>query len=349
MDRKPLHWGLVSEERDLLFCLSILSIIVFHFFEDVAHASDALPHALVLAARVYNAGFGSIGVEIFALLSGVGIYFSLSKDPPVGDFYRRRCTRLLLPYALIGGTFWVLRDGVILKQGILHILYDFSFLSFFTRGTRTVWYVGFQLFLYILAPIVYRRKKHTPPLTVVLSVCVPLLLAVLCPGLVRNTEIALGRILCFFAGMSMGPAVLKARKVTGWHVLTCAAAAVFLYYLMGAAPAPVCFLLGRWSHCAYGICLILAVCFLSTTAAAGKLLGNGAAGRVIKWFSRYSLEIYLLHVVIRNLFNLIGWGTYQISSYIIVIGLSLPLAPAVGRVASYALRADRAQNSETAG
>ena len=160
---RDMHWGLVSKYRSLLFSLSAISIIVFHFWEDVVNAADVLPPMLTRVGQVYNAFIGSIGTEVFIFLSGVGIYFSLSKGPRISDFYKRRFTRLLFPYILIGGIFWLIRDGVILHRGIKSILHDFLILSFFTEGKRTAWYIVFQFFMYALAPAAYLCNKLTPP------------------------------------------------------------------------------------------------------------------------------------------------------------------------------------------
>lgn len=59
-------------------------------------------------ASVYNLIFGSIGVEIFLFLSGMGLFFSMRKNENVLCFYKKRLKRLSVPYVLIGGIYWII-------------------------------------------------------------------------------------------------------------------------------------------------------------------------------------------------------------------------------------------------
>ena len=46
----------------------------------------------------FIAQYGFAGVEIFMLVSGLGLFFSLDKDINIGHFYRRRLLRIFPTY-----------------------------------------------------------------------------------------------------------------------------------------------------------------------------------------------------------------------------------------------------------
>lgn len=76
-----------SNERSALYGISILSIIIFHYFEDL-NASD-FSGVLRSIGAVYLRIIGSVGVELFIFLSGISLFFSMKKDEKVKQFYKK--------------------------------------------------------------------------------------------------------------------------------------------------------------------------------------------------------------------------------------------------------------------
>lgn len=99
---KQVGWKDISAYRNELFGLSILSIMLFHYFEGVAGAEYA-SQTLKQIAKVYNGAIGSVGVDIFLFLSGFGIWYALSRKPGTIKFYTKRIRRVLIPYIIMGG------------------------------------------------------------------------------------------------------------------------------------------------------------------------------------------------------------------------------------------------------
>lgn len=141
--REKIKWQDISKYRGELFGLSIISIIVFHYFEGVANAIYT-GRFLKLVAFVYNGIIGSTGVDVFLFLSGFGIYYSLSKKPTIIAFYAKRLRRVAFPYLIVGGIFWTIKDLIIENQSIIEFVYDYSLLSFWGEGTRAFWYISFN-------------------------------------------------------------------------------------------------------------------------------------------------------------------------------------------------------------
>lgn len=124
----------ISDVRGELFGFSIITIILFHYFENLEAAGFG--GAASVITKIYNLALGSSGVEIFLFLSGMGLFYSLSGDPRLSEFYRKRLTRILPAYLVLGGAGWLILDILLRKTGWLRFLLDFSTLSFWTEGER---------------------------------------------------------------------------------------------------------------------------------------------------------------------------------------------------------------------
>lgn len=54
--------------------------------------------------------FGNYGVELFLFVSGIGMYFSLTKtNTNLGQWYKRRYIRITVPFILIAISIYPLR------------------------------------------------------------------------------------------------------------------------------------------------------------------------------------------------------------------------------------------------
>ena len=74
-EERSLHYGLISKYRPVLMSVAILLIMFCHL--DTAQNHNDADHTRL-------AGFlqtGSVGVDIFLFLSGIGLYFSYTKKP----------------------------------------------------------------------------------------------------------------------------------------------------------------------------------------------------------------------------------------------------------------------------
>ena len=125
MDLKT-NWNVFSKNRDAIYGVAIISIIIFHFFEDVASSNISGGR---FAGEIYNTFVGSVGVEFFIFLSGVGLYFSMTKDSRVRYFFQKRLKRILPTYLTVAVPYWILfankEDGQYLQQTflLLHFLH----------------------------------------------------------------------------------------------------------------------------------------------------------------------------------------------------------------------------------
>ena len=136
--RESISFDILSKYRSVLMGLTILSIIYFHFTEDCVNSQYNL-HPFIVNYKQY---IGSCGVDIFLFLSGLGLYYSLKKDRNKREYFRKRFSRILIPYLLVAVPAWFVRDILIEKGGFVKYMKDLLFVSFFESGHVWFWYIS---------------------------------------------------------------------------------------------------------------------------------------------------------------------------------------------------------------
>ena len=86
------NWNSLSLYRSELMGVAILMIMFFHIEKFHAVSEHPLISQSILYQFIQN---GNSGVDVFAFLSGMGIYFAWSKRPELLSFYRKRVLRIL--------------------------------------------------------------------------------------------------------------------------------------------------------------------------------------------------------------------------------------------------------------
>ncbi len=140
--------------RSELMGWSIIWVMMLHF------------QFITLKPLGFIAQYGFAGVDIFMLVSGLGLYYSLKKTPSLAQFYAKRLKRIFPAYYFIG----LFASVLLFQDDILTYLYRFSTIGFWTSGPFFEWYIPSIVMLYLLAPGIYH----------VLSSRVSWILTVLC-------------------------------------------------------------------------------------------------------------------------------------------------------------------------
>jgi peptidoglycan/LPS O-acetylase OafA/YrhL len=106
-----------------------------------------------------------VGVDLFLFLSGYGLTFSaMKKSRTIGNFYKDRLLKLLVPFWIVLIIFFLL-DFFILNKTYTFTYIISSFLGFFPTAdmysdiNSPLWYFTFILFYYLIFPLVF-NKKH---------------------------------------------------------------------------------------------------------------------------------------------------------------------------------------------
>lgn len=322
----------LSDVRGELFGFSIITIILFHFCEDVEKAGFGSVASVMTI--IYNLALGSSGVEIFLFLSGMGLFYSLSANPRLSDFYRKRLTRILPAYLVFGGIGWLVLDILLRKTGWLQFLLDFSTISFWTEGNRLVWYISLILILYLLFPLLYRmisipNGRRAATLTAVLTAAVMpgcLALHFLFPTVYDHIEIALWRVVPFILGAWYGRKARNGQSFTTEAVLLCVMGVVGML-LSAVTKYDPDFLWGVFSLRLGTLFYPFVVMFI-----ADAVLSKCGGCRFLRFVGAISLELYLSHVIIRAIMNEIGLQTCYPQYFLLCIALAFALSVAVHRL-----------------
>jgi peptidoglycan/LPS O-acetylase OafA/YrhL len=126
----------ISVYRSELMGWSVLWIMMLHFtFNQIAPLG-------------FVAQYGFAGVDIFMLVSGLGLYYSLSKRKTILLFYKKRLLRIFPTYYVLG----FVSNLLFCHDTIFEYLFRYSTIGFWTGGIYWEWYIPSIIMLYLISP-----------------------------------------------------------------------------------------------------------------------------------------------------------------------------------------------------
>lgn len=105
----------------------------------------------------FLAQYGFVGVDIFMLVSGFGLFFSLEKNSHIIPFYKKRFIRIFPTYYILG----IFASIILYHDSIFTYFFRYTTIGFWTGGVYGDWYIPSIVLLYILMPFIkelYDRK-----------------------------------------------------------------------------------------------------------------------------------------------------------------------------------------------
>lgn len=309
---------LISRYRSELMGIAMLWVMLFHCF----YVTPAQP---VLKAFKE---IGFCGVDIFIVMSGMGQYVSLKKDGKLGSYYYRRLIRILPAYWLVVGLYGLVRR-ILGQTSLTMVALNLSTLQYWlgTAGGFN-WYVPALLVFYLLAPFYVRllsRCRSGMLLTLasfpfsyfLLDTVQKYGLGHLSDFLYRLPTFAVGCLLgrhlteersdedraLFWGGLGACGLLMAYIRVKGLYYIS-------YCYVITAVMVPLCVLL----------CLVL--------RRMPKMVG-----KFLRLMGTYSLEIYLVNVIITVEAKVLsrwlsfggGYGVYYAVGFVLTIPLALGL------------------------
>lgn len=209
---KSYSYLLLSKYRNQLMGIAILWVMFYH------SSFQLTPDSFLY--QIKRIGYG--GVDIFLMLSGLGLYYAYNKYNNWMLFYKKRFLRIIptyLPVVFIFGILFYLIHKITLSNFIMNL----TTLSFwFNSKGRFDWYVPALLVFYLATPLFFwffaRKNKYF----VVISVG---LFGILLGTLLAVTRfdyllIFTTRIPIFFIGFLMGYWINTGKKVTKIHYIS---------------------------------------------------------------------------------------------------------------------------------
>lgn len=151
----------ISTYRSELMGWSILWIMMLHFtFTQIKPLG-------------FLAQYGFAGVDIFMLVSGFGLYFSLEKDDNLWHFYKKRLLRIFPTYYILG----VFSSLLLFHDDIMTYLFRYTTVGYWTGGVFNEWYIPAIVAFYLLAPFIRQLFVRSWFVVIVAIVVVNLLIA----------------------------------------------------------------------------------------------------------------------------------------------------------------------------
>lgn len=202
----------VSTYRKELMGIAIILIMVCH--STLYIENNALSH-IYYAIRQ----FSKIGVDMFLFMSGMGLYYSLSKDGSVLRFYKKRAVRIIPQYAIVFAC-WGIVAVCLSLESVLGFVWKYSLISFYVRGELAAWFVAAIILLYLIFPPLFNLlrsgRKYIFGLGILIyavSFCITYIFPTGTPMRLIN-EAFLVRIPTFFAGMIIGEIIKTGQEST---------------------------------------------------------------------------------------------------------------------------------------
>lgn len=288
---KLYHYNLISRYRTHLMGLAMLWVIFFH--------SSIIIHNPIIDF-VKSIGYG--GVDIFLMLSGLGLYYSYRKCSNPVSFYKRRVFRILPTYIPIVLGYYVLL--YILNLAPLKAIFlNITTLSFWFHSDYMFdWYIPALILLYFITPfIMHIFEKQQTPSSKYITIGLFILISLFISFMIMNSKlnyliIFTSRIPIFLIGILIGYWSDSNKIITKKHLLlhlTCLIIGFSLLSLFINHFDAYLWSYGLWwwpfmlitvPLCLF-ICLILE-CLCSVTSSQLNIL---------KFFGLFSLELYLFH------------------------------------------------------
>lgn len=308
-------YQLISKYRGQIMGVASIMVVLLHFVSEL-YPDFYIPGVTLILSR------GNIGVDVFLLVSGMGLWFSMSKNADPIAFWKKRINRVLLPTLGISLLYWIWVDLLTDNRSIGLFFLDWTGLSFWINGTTTIWYVSLILILYLLYPLIYQiqcRNNIYSALIILLTIVAGCIMFGVLPDIYNKYEIALTRVPIFLIGSLLGEFLQKDEKAPKYTKLLLNG-----YIILSLIAFVGCFILMKRMHslsimlyrygsgaAAFLLCFAVGLILKKFTL---KFISD-----IFKYFGEVSLELYLIHVMIRNIIANTKLGSIESTFYRIVI------------------------------
>ena len=144
--------------RNELYGIAAAMVVILHLNMYVR----AIPTTYFIGkVFLWISELGNIGVDIFLVLSAIGLSKSMEKNS-LAVFYRNRFRRIGPVCIVAGVLFWSWFDLIYSGNSILMLLLNISTLSYWGANLNyPLWYVSFIVVLYLLFPAIYNLDRKS--------------------------------------------------------------------------------------------------------------------------------------------------------------------------------------------
>lgn len=332
MRNNKYDWSYLSKYRNSIYGIAIILIIAFHYFILVQKTEGIF----ATIARVYSFTIGSVGVDIFMIMSGVCLFYSLKRNPNVLEFYKKRCKRIIVPYIIVSFMFWYIRDIALEPLGTKRLIKDMTFYTFFTEGDRSLWYILAIMIVYLIYPLlfkIYDSLKKNSEIVTLLLICVVIgfnyLIDFYNADIYDNIEIMLERFPAAVLGAYLGKRVYNKEKIKLMDmgiVIVCVIINTIIDITRVCDIREVGMRVVRYTQIARGVVFIFLIVFIVDKISKKKIV------EILNKIGEYSLELYLVHVTVLSVFKKIHMRNTKIICFLVYLVITIGLVQGLRRL-----------------
>ena len=306
-----MDFSAISKYRSEIMGIAILEVMLLHAFTLGMYTVPGIIQTMI----------NLVFVQGFLFLSGYGLFFSVVKDSSISRFYKRRLKSIFIPYLLIVlpyYTYFLIVDKQYLipvySEGyfgfhspIISYLGQITTIGYWFEGNfNGMWYLALSVLLYILFPLTYRMvfnskgelgggKSYIIWIAILLvAKYTPNICNHINPDYYRMLIHSLPTISMFFVGMMFGH----------WG------------YFKRPVDYKLIFLICLLYWCSSHFMTIAAIIMLPIIL---EKINSHLLLKSLKWFGRHSLELYVIHLTLFSVINLMISKTETHSYYIALL------------------------------
>jgi len=276
-----------SKYRQEIYGISAIGIILLHINKYVSLLPMTTIQGKILSIIFEN---GNIGVDIFLILSAIGLSRSI-KCNSISSFYIHRFQRVYLPYLIIAVLYFSWFDLFFRKDGLLQLFLNVTTINYWIIGDKyPLWFISFILLIYLLFPILYWSNiKYVVinKILILFFIIIEIVLYKINSPIYLHYEIALSRIPIFLLGLSISEKnfSINTRKIL--LIIWGGGISLIFAYMVSLPQMFIRYLL-TW----FGIAVVL-IYIIVREKSYLYLLAN-----IHKYIGKYSLELYINHVLL---------------------------------------------------
>lgn len=319
MDKSRYYFKKISDTRHILLGIATLIVIIFH--SQTLRIDKLFNSTLIQNILFFVRDIGNVGVDIFLILSGLGLYYSFVKNENILEFYKRRYTRILPPVLIVTIIITALTKG----NGFGYYLRNITMTALFTGEKVDYWYFGLIIYLYLLYPIFHKViKKYDYKgmlFIVILSLLVNHFIRIFNVNLYSNIEIAITRIPVFIVGIYIGKLSYENKHIPKKMLLVFLGVFVITVGILYTKILTSHFYLIRYSYIFLATSIVILLSYVIST-------NNNIIERIFSELGKYSMEIYLLYeYLVKKCVNIFVYhDKYNVAYYMTVFVLTIILA-----------------------
>lgn len=163
-NKKTFDISALSSQRLALTGFAALWIVLHHAYKlDLSSvAGTSIISKIIFTAIGLIKPAGNVGVEIFLICSGLGLYYSFSKNGRLAGFYKKRAIKILPPLFIVSSIYYAFSN-----IGVREYFTSVSMIDFYLKGKTDFWYFAFLIVLYAIYPLIHKFVEKQKDIVVI--------------------------------------------------------------------------------------------------------------------------------------------------------------------------------------